>query len=134
MSRNLITKIENLEALAKLEVLDLSNNNISTLSGLPPLLSLKVLNVAKNKLQRKEDLQSITSCVCLLSVDLAENMISSVSALEPIFSLPLRQLRIEGNPLQESIDHCKNHILSHHGLHIANLDGLQYKQGGQGTE
>lgn len=74
-----VRKIEGLDALTRLEVLDLHGNQLTSLAGLSPLADLKVLNAAGNQLRM-----------------VTENELRGLSALEELNLRRNRIRRVEG--------------------------------------
>ena len=56
---NQITKLENLESLVNLEILDVSHNRLRKIEGLENLTKLKKLYLVSNKIARIENLSHL---------------------------------------------------------------------------
>ncbi|GEM_PF-4273917 len=87
LAGNNFTKIDQLEPLENIEILDLSNNDFSTLQNIVPLITMSQL---KSLNLRESDLSSITGISFLRSlvdVDLSYNLISDISEINELLNL-----------------------------------------------
>jgi len=75
-----VRRIEGMEVLARLEVLDLHGNQLTSLTGLASLTDLKVLNAAGNQLRvvSENDLKGL---VALEELNLRRNRIRRVDGI-----------------------------------------------------
>lgn len=71
LGKNLITRMQGLDALVQLETLDLSDNRISAVEGLTHLRCLRTLVLANNQLATSEDIQQLGQCSILATLDLS---------------------------------------------------------------
>lgn len=95
----MIKRIENLEKLKQLRVLNLSNNNIFIVEGLAELPLLQSLTLSKNFLAHFASLEHLGQCSSTLtSIDLSDN---KIEAEERLFDLlpQVKCLYLSGNPL-----------------------------------
>ncbi|GFO46246.1 leucine-rich repeat-containing protein 49 [Plakobranchus ocellatus] len=74
-----IRKIENLDSLMKLDVLDLHGNQISKIENLNHLTELRVLNLAGNSISHVDELSGIDS---LAELNLRRNKIRTVTEID----------------------------------------------------
>jgi Leucine-rich repeat (LRR) protein len=94
-SQNQISRLEGLEALNKLEVLDLGRNAIESLDALKDLPSLRVLRLQGNEIS---DLSPLSRLGALRDLSLGSNKLSDVKALAKVESL--EYLNLSGNSLE----------------------------------
>ncbi len=87
-------QVENLEALPKLDVLDLHCNQISEMEGLSHLAELRVLNLAGNQISRL-DTTKLRGMGALIELNLRRNLIASIDGLQ---ALPALQARARPPP------------------------------------
>ena len=104
---NRITKIENLEPLSKLIILDLAFNAIKEITpgSLDSLVNCKKMFLSANKIKKIQGLQNLKSIECL---DLGDNRIRKIENLEGLTTL--RELHLAKNKIQviENIGHLQN--------------------------
>ncbi|GFO31885.1 leucine-rich repeat-containing protein 49-like protein [Plakobranchus ocellatus] len=79
LSPHKIRKIENLDSLMKLDVLDLHGNQISKIENLNHLTELRVLNLAGNSISHVDELSGIDS---LAELNLRRNKIRTVTEID----------------------------------------------------
>ncbi|XP_018773141.3 centriolin isoform X2 [Serinus canaria] len=121
LSNNQIEKIEKLDKLLKLRELNLSNNRISKIEGIEHLQSLQRLNLAGNEIEHipvwvGKKLRS------LRSLNLKQNRVSSlhdIAKLKPLQDLT--SLFLAGNPVASLPHYCLYTIF--HLRALENLDG-----------
>uniref|UniRef100_A0A8D2MYU6 Centriolin n=1 Tax=Zonotrichia albicollis TaxID=44394 RepID=A0A8D2MYU6_ZONAL len=121
LSNNQIEKIEKLDKLLKLRELNLSNNRISKIEGIEHLQNLQRLNLAGNEIEHipvwvGRKLRS------LRSLDLKQNQVSSlhdIAKLKPLQDLT--SLFLAGNPVASLPHYCLYTIF--HLRALENLDG-----------
>lgn len=75
LGKNQIDKIKNLNALTKLDVLDLHSNKISKIENLSHLTELRVLNLANNCIITIENLKGLNS---LTELNLRRNIVTTI--------------------------------------------------------
>jgi Leucine-rich repeat (LRR) protein len=95
LDHNKISKIENLEGLESLKVLDLTSNEIFKIEGLEDLDNLEELGLQLNEIERIENLEGLGS---LRVLDLAANKISEIEglgSLDRLEHLDLTENRID---------------------------------------
>ena len=95
----MIKKIENLNKLKELKILNLANNNIFVVEGLSELPQLQNITLTKNYLSDFASLEHFGQCsLTLTSNDIAEN---KVEPDERLFDLipQVKCLYLYGNPL-----------------------------------
>ncbi|XP_053818190.1 centriolin isoform X1 [Vidua chalybeata] len=121
LSNNQIEKIEKLDKLLKLRELNLSNNRISKIEGIEHLHNLQRLNLAGNEIEHipvwvGKKLRS------LRSLNLKQNKVSSlhdIAKLKPLQDLT--SLFLAGNPVASLPHYCLYTIF--HLRALENLDG-----------
>ncbi|NXM21071.1 CNTRL protein, partial [Ploceus nigricollis] len=121
LSNNQIEKIEKLDKLLKLRELNLSNNRISKIEGIEHLQNLQRLNLAGNEIEHipvwvGKKLRS------LRSLNLKQNKVSSlhdIAKLKPLHDLT--SLFLAGNPVASLPHYCLYTIF--HLRALENLDG-----------
>ncbi|XP_038012160.1 centriolin isoform X2 [Motacilla alba alba] len=121
LSNNQIEKIEKLDKLLKLRELNLSNNRISKIEGIEHLQNLQKLNLAGNEIEHipvwvGKKLRS------LRSLNLKQNKVSSlhdIAKLKPLHDLT--SLFLAGNPVASLPHYCLYTIF--HLRALENLDG-----------
>ncbi|NXR95882.1 CNTRL protein, partial [Hypocryptadius cinnamomeus] len=121
LSNNQIEKIEKLDKLVKLRELNLSGNRISKIEGIEHLLNLQKLNLAGNEIEHipvwvGKKLRS------LRSLNLKQNKVSSlhdIAKLKPLQDLT--SLFLAGNPVASLPHYCLYTIF--HLRALENLDG-----------
>uniref|UniRef100_A0A8C5IL57 Centriolin n=1 Tax=Junco hyemalis TaxID=40217 RepID=A0A8C5IL57_JUNHY len=121
LSNNQIEKIEKLDKLLKLRELNLSNNRISKIEGIEHLQNLQRLNLAGNEIEHipvwvGRKLRS------LRSLNLKQNQVSSlhdIAKLKPLQDLT--SLFLAGNPVASLPHYCLYTIF--HLRALENLDG-----------
>ncbi|OWK61378.1 Centriolin [Lonchura striata] len=121
LSNNQIEKIEKLDKLLKLRELNLSNNRISKIEGIEHLQKLQRLNLAGNEIEHipvwvGKKLRS------LRSLNLKQNKVSSlhdIAKLKPLQDLT--SLFLAGNPVASLPHYCLYTIF--HLRALENLDG-----------
>nr|XP_030142751.3 centriolin isoform X3 [Taeniopygia guttata] len=121
LSNNQIEKIEKLDKLLKLRELNLSNNRISKIEGIEHLQNLQRLNLAGNEIEHipvwvGKKLRS------LRSLNLKQNKVSSlhdIAKLKPLQDLT--SLFLAGNPVASLPHYCLYTIF--HLRALENLDG-----------
>ncbi|XP_059721083.1 centriolin isoform X2 [Haemorhous mexicanus] len=121
LSNNQIEKIEKLDKLLKLRELNLSNNRISKIEGIEHLQNLQRLNLAGNEIEHipvwvGKKLRS------LRSLNLKQNRVSSlhdIAKLKPLQDLT--SLFLAGNPVASLPHYCLYTIF--HLRALENLDG-----------
>ena len=93
-SGNMIHKIENLESLTELRVLELANNKIQKIEGLDLLKNLECLDLSYNKIEVIEGLEELAN---LKILNLTNNKIQHLD----FKVIPtLEELGLEGNPIR----------------------------------
>lgn len=119
LSKNLISTVENLEALRALNTLGLSENRLTTLSGLAQLPNLASLNVSRNQLLSASDLRELEGCAELNNLDISHNQIDDnqdegdESVLTVLTRVPqLKALRITGSPVVSRTKHFRKAFIS----------------------
>ncbi|CAH1981368.1 unnamed protein product [Acanthoscelides obtectus] len=140
-----IKKIEGLDHMKKIEVLDLHGNQISQVGGLSALMELKVLNLAGNQIRiiSSRDLHGLHS---LLELNLRRNRLrkllgfdqvpnlsklflsnNDLQSLEDISSLArspnIREISIDNNPVALGGD-CVSFLVSYLS-HLVKLNSMQ---------
>lgn len=133
-SYNDIGSTQEFKGHERLEVLKLSDNKLQSLSNIANLPVLKRLDVARNQLTSIEGLTaplledlSIAGCQfiqllgnwqelpALKTLDMSENKVQTCDSLEVLRSLPqLRDLQVNGNPLQEVTADWRIEVLRRH--------------------
>lgn len=91
---NEILKIENLESLEKLEILELANNKIQKIQGLDSLHNLEELDLAYNQIEVIEGLEGLSN---LKMLNLRDNQIQH---LDLSVIPPLEQIDLWNNPIK----------------------------------
>jgi protein phosphatase 1 regulatory subunit 7 len=81
-----ITRIENLETLAQLEVLHLADNYISVVEGVSRLTRLRELNLARNDIAHVGD--ALAANTALQVLNLSDNRIGSFKEVRSLSVLP----------------------------------------------
>jgi len=113
LAKNALTGISaGLSHLSQLVTLDLSYNLIRRLENLACLPRLESLLVTGNALTDASSVVELRGCPALSSLDLADNRIDDEAALEIVESLPLKYLRMAGNPVVSSVGHYRKRLLS----------------------
>lgn len=99
LSKNLISKIEGLDALQHLTILDLSNNRLSSIENLSCCPNLQTLNVAHNALTTVESVSHLKECPLLNNIDITNNRLEADESFFSLFaSVPaLVALSVNGN-------------------------------------
>lgn len=101
---NKITKIENINHLSELRVLNLANNLITSVENLSGLSSLTELNLRRNLI---ESVTGLINCPKLQRIFLANNRIDKFDSITSLKDAPqLTELGLDGNP----IFHHKNYF------------------------
>ncbi|ERJ85031.1 leucine Rich repeat-containing domain protein, partial [Porphyromonas gingivalis F0566] len=124
LSYNQISKIDSLDHLTSLTILDLWGNQISKIDGLDHLTSLTMLGLRRNKISKLEGLDRLK---VLRKLDISENKIQSVDdikPLSPILGQTLKILRIHNNPFVAS----SGLILSPYENHLPEIKALLEKE------
>ena len=103
----LITKIEGLKNLTKLEVLDLSRNKIEKIEGLDSLVNLKTLNLSGNPIKKIEGLEHQQK---LEKLYLLGCRIQSVPGLKHLKNL--KELSFGYNPLEAISNRTAKHLVN----------------------
>ncbi|CAK8678580.1 unnamed protein product [Clavelina lepadiformis] len=128
LSKNNITKIENLEHLSSLTFLDLSSNKIEDISlAHAKLGNVKTLNLSQNRLHSLEGLGKLYS---LETVDISENFISKITEVDHIASLPcLAKINLANNSISHDFDY-RTQTLSRFGSRACEvcLDNVESTQ------
>ena len=78
LGKNYIKQIKNLQALTKLDVLDLHSNKIGKIENIGHLSDLRVLNLANNLIKTVDNLQGLDA---LTELNLRRNIIDQVNGL-----------------------------------------------------
>ncbi len=95
----MIKKIENLDKLRELRILNLSNNNIFVVEGLSELPQLQNLTLNKNFLSDFHSLEHLGQCsLTLTSLDISENKVEPDERLFDLIS-QIKCVYLSGNPL-----------------------------------
>ena len=110
---NKISRIENINHLADLRVLNLANNLITNVSNLTGLFSLTELNLRRNLIDSVSGLQT---CSRLQRVFLSNNRIDKFDNITCVKDCAqLSELALDGNPLhsqkgyvEQILKHCGN--------------------------
>ncbi|ENN70784.1 hypothetical protein YQE_12449, partial [Dendroctonus ponderosae] len=119
-----IKRIEGLECLKRLEVLDLHGNQILQIVGLTSLSELKVLNLAGNQIRivggkdlqgldslqelnlKRNRLRKLLGCgelYCLTKLFVSNNDLQSVEDISSIAKSPnIKEISIDGNPVRKA--------------------------------
>nr|XP_026693582.1 nischarin isoform X2 [Ciona intestinalis] len=128
LSKNKISKIENLQYLSQLVFLDLSNNEIAEIElAHAKLGNVKTLNLSCNKLKSLEGLGKMYSLEVL---DLSKNQINEIRSVDHVSKLPcLTKLSLQSNPISEEVDY-RTKTLSRFGTRAGEilLDGVTSSQ------
>ncbi|XP_057331978.1 dynein regulatory complex subunit 3-like isoform X2 [Microplitis mediator] len=96
LSHNIIDKIENLDALIKLQELDLSFNRITKMENLNHLIKLEILILAGNKIN---EIENIDNLVNLKIFSIADNKIDKWDHVLYLRKFKyLRSVNMTGNP------------------------------------
>ena len=93
-SKNLDKIPEIIRNLNKLQVLNLSHNNLKHIEYLDDLMQLKSLNIHSNKIEK---INGLSNLINLKNLNLLGNKITSISGLEKLKSL--ENLNLALNPL-----------------------------------
>jgi hypothetical protein len=122
LGKNRLQRIENLEALKKLDVLDLHSNELERMENLNELTELRVLNLGSNRIKclegidklhlltevnlRRNSITSISATIgrmpSLQRLFLSNNKLDSLESLEPLFAIPsVIELRLDNNAVSE---------------------------------
>jgi len=111
LSHNKIDKIENLEGLKHLKILDLSFNNIKIVEGLDANVKLSILNLESNQIKSLETFPS--TLIELASLILNGNQISSLKGMEVCSSL--KSLEVKSNLIWDinEVNYIKGLLLLH---------------------
>jgi len=122
---NRITKIENLEPLTNLVILDLAFNAIKEITpgSLDSLVNVKKMFLSANKIKKIQGLDKLSSIECL---DLGDNKIRKIENLEALTTL--KELHLAKNKIQviENIGHLKNlYMLTLQANFIEEITGLE---------
>lgn len=134
IGKNRLKKIEGLNNLTKLEVLDLHGNQISQVTGLNALCDLKVLNLAGNQIRaigpndleglislqelnlrrnRLKKLLGFKSTVQLQKLFLSNNEILTIEDMSGVCeAVELREITVDGNPVALGND-CTSFLVSY---------------------
>lgn len=81
----MIAKIENLDNLSELSILNLSFNRIEKVEGLGSLTKLNTFNITHNLLGSIESLAGLIECPSIANLDLSHNEIDSGEDLLSLF-------------------------------------------------
>ena len=84
LAENKITKIENLNELKKLKVLELWSNQVEKIENLEELKNLNILNLYNNQISKIENLEKLS---VLETLDLYNNQISKIENLDELIYL-----------------------------------------------
>ena len=98
MHDNRLSKMENLQFLTNLRVLNLSQNQIKTIELPHAMKSLNEINIRKNFISEVKDLSHITSVQRLY---LSYNLISSLAQIETAPS-SIFELTLDNNPIEKT--------------------------------
>ncbi len=109
---NKINKIEGLYELVRLEELYLGNNNISKIEGLSELSNLKYLDLSNNNIRKIEGLDELIN---LETLDLSNNNIRKIEGLENLDKL--KTLHIGYNKIEKNDPEIKK--LRDKGVHVS---------------
>ncbi|CAM6097261.1 unnamed protein product [Calypogeia fissa] len=112
LNENLVENICGLDKLMELETLDLANNQIKKIQGLAGCTKLRQLNLSGNRIRSLEDTIHLKDCGSIQSLDLSNNRIDDELALEMIRSIPLRLLRLIGNPIVSKTRHYRKKTIT----------------------
>lgn len=94
---NKITKIENINHLSELRVLNLANNLITTVENLNGLISLTELNLRRNLI---EQVNGLSHCPRLQRIFLSNNRIEKFDNIGSLKDAQqLSELALDGNPI-----------------------------------
>lgn len=100
MSNNDIEKIENLNSLKSLQILNLSFNKISKLENISVLKNLEILNLSNNLIEEIPPI--IVKNINLTEINLANNFVSEKSSINNLRTLAkLTVLSLLNNPINE---------------------------------
>jgi len=124
LRQNIIKSLNSLvcfRGLAKLVILDVSENLLEVLDGISTLVALQKANFSMNRLSNPESLADLVNCKALQSVDLRGNNLSDHEKMwRHLESLPdLSALYLQGNPCVKERKHYRKTL-------IANLTRLSY--------
>jgi leucine-rich repeat-containing protein 49 len=123
LGKNQISKIEGLDNLKRLDVLDLHSNSIQVIENIGHLLpDLRVLNLAGNKIRQVEGLEGLP---CLTEVNLRRNLITKI--LCDLKKLPVLQRLFLSNNLIEGYSDIQS-VLSVSTLVELSLDNNPISQ------
>lgn len=116
MHENVISKIENLDNLAELRVLNLSDNMITTVEGLAGCEKLDSLMLARNRIGKNglDDLRGLLECPAIVSLDIQNNNIQDEAILPEILQkLPnLKVLYLQNNPVVKKIPNYRKTLIN----------------------
>lgn len=100
LKSNHISKIQNLNQLINLQVLDLSNNRLTQIENLSSNIYLQELHLGDNHIKKIENLEMLKD---LKRLNIENNLLSSVSAFRTLsLNTRLTFLVLKGNPVQGS--------------------------------
>jgi len=91
-----IKKIERLDELLSLQLLDLSHNRINTIEGLDNLINLKILDIDYNEI---EELKGLENLIGLRELYLSFNLITEIKGLQNLTALD--ELWLSNNKIKE---------------------------------
>jgi len=105
LQENKIERVEGLDSLAFLGVLNLSGNRLTCIEGLSQLPHLHTLLLADNRLSSTEAIAHLKLCPVLAELDLSHNRLADVGVISVLEELPqLRTLTLLSNPLSNASD------------------------------
>ena len=110
---NMITVIENLTAVPKLKILNLSCNQIWKLEGLAHLTELQSLAISHNYLKDYESIEHLRECsLTLTNVDLSNNKLEGDEAMIGLF-INVKCLNLMDNPCVREQKYYRRRMIGH---------------------
>ncbi len=99
LAKNLINRIQGLDSLINLTILDLSYNRLTHLENLQQLPNLQTLNIAHNSLSTADAVRHLELCSALTNIDITNNRLETSEDIMQVFqNVPkLVALSINGN-------------------------------------
>ena len=115
LQENIITKIENLDSMTKLDTLNISKNFVSKIENLSHMKDLKTLIISNNNLTTAESIEHVKDIPSLNALDVQQNKIDDdpEKLLSILEACPdLRVVYLKGNDIVKKISHYRKTLIS----------------------
>ncbi|CAG9465169.1 unnamed protein product [Pedinophyceae sp. YPF-701] len=112
IANNLLREVYCLANLKALETLDVSGNLVDSLDGLAQLPKLGTLVAVGNRLEKPDAIEELRRCEALHTLDISNNKLDDEATWEILISLPLKYLRMQGNPVVRRVSAFRKRTLA----------------------